>query len=494
MKKTLLAGFLLFGLTANSQLPNGSIAPDFTLTDINGVSHNLYTYLNAGKTVFIDVSATWCGPCYSYHNTNAIENLWVNHGPTGGTNVSTSTTNDVIVLFIEGDGATGTNALHGIGGVDGSTQGNWVTGVSHPIIDPPTSQINAFNTAYAIAYFPTVYKICPNRVVTEVGTVNATSLYTSVASCTPASGVNNPGLLNYTGVTTSCSTIPVTVNMQNMGSSPLTAATLAVKQGSTVLSTFNWTGNLGTFEIANVNVGTVTPIGTQVFTIEITSPDDVLSNNTITQTLSSATSALTSQITVQVNTDQYGSETTWTLKNSSNVTVVAGGPYTDATVSGTTAQTPITYTAPAAGDCYTFKINDSYGDGMNSGYGVGTYTIKDALGNTLVSGGNFASTESKKFKSGSGGPFLETIEIAKTLFNIYPNPATDEIHISFEALNADYVISIVDLAGRTILSNNFTKLAGNQDISIPVNTLSAGNYIVKITTSELTINQKVSIR
>lgn len=43
MKKILFSFAMLTGLTATAQLPDGSLAPDFTLTDINGVSHNLYT-------------------------------------------------------------------------------------------------------------------------------------------------------------------------------------------------------------------------------------------------------------------------------------------------------------------------------------------------------------------------------------------------------------------------------------------------------------------
>jgi hypothetical protein len=59
MKKTLLSLVLLFsGAAAFAQLPNGSVAPDFTATDINGQTHTLSEYLAAGKTVIIDISAT----------------------------------------------------------------------------------------------------------------------------------------------------------------------------------------------------------------------------------------------------------------------------------------------------------------------------------------------------------------------------------------------------------------------------------------------------
>ena len=131
MKKTLLIAIVaLFSFNnAQAQLPDGSVAPDWTLTDLNGTSHNLYTYLDNGYTVFIDFSATWCGPCWGYHISGALENLYVDHGPAGMPNVSPTTTDDVMVFFIEGDEST-LAALQGGAG----SQGDWITGTPYPIL------------------------------------------------------------------------------------------------------------------------------------------------------------------------------------------------------------------------------------------------------------------------------------------------------------------------------------------------------------------------
>jgi len=62
MKKLLLSLAVLTGISAYAQTPVGSVVNNFTLTDINGNSHSLFNYLDQGKFVVIDVSATWCGP------------------------------------------------------------------------------------------------------------------------------------------------------------------------------------------------------------------------------------------------------------------------------------------------------------------------------------------------------------------------------------------------------------------------------------------------
>jgi hypothetical protein len=186
MKKAVLFFLcILLNKITQAQLANGSTAPDFTFTDINGVSQHLYTYLNQGKYVAIDVSTTWCEPCWNYHSTGTMDSLYNLH------DVGDRTWK---ILFIEADGGTDSFAIHGIGS---STLGDWTWGTLFPIINPSSGvPLNDFLVAYDLSVWPTFFLICPNKKVYQ-DTLNAAlkptvSTWQYVASqyCAPA-GLDN---------------------------------------------------------------------------------------------------------------------------------------------------------------------------------------------------------------------------------------------------------------------------------------------------------------
>jgi thiol-disulfide isomerase/thioredoxin len=145
MKQIYLLVFLFIGAFVNAQVE----APDFTVTDLDGNEYNLYTVLEEGKVVVLDASATWCPPCWSFHNGEFLKNIHDKYGPDG--------TNEVLVLFYEGDASTDDDALAGI---SGNTQGDWLTGAPYPFINESPITLNS--SVWWPLGFPTISVVRPD--------------------------------------------------------------------------------------------------------------------------------------------------------------------------------------------------------------------------------------------------------------------------------------------------------------------------------------------
>lgn len=160
MKHLLVIALLLASLRATAQLPNGSITPDFTLTDYYGTTHQLYSYLDAGKTVFVEIFAAHCPTCWAYHQTHRLRNLYEQYGPDGS--------DELMVLALEHDQWNGANEFMGIG-PPWVTAGDWLTGTPYPIFDVEDPDRRVF-TDYNVTFYPAIYRVCPDRIVQQVFT------------------------------------------------------------------------------------------------------------------------------------------------------------------------------------------------------------------------------------------------------------------------------------------------------------------------------------
>ena len=120
-----------------------------------------------------------------------------------------------------------------------------------------------------------------------------------------------------------------------------------------------------------------------------------------------------------------------------------GGPYNDMSSNGTTPQTPIVGTIPP-NTCVTFKIEDSYGDGICCSYGNGSYTVTDALGNILSQGGTFTTEEEIKFETGNFTVGINEVNYIKL-----------ENNRIFDVLGREWKCEFIDLPkGMYIINNN----------------------------------------
>ena len=505
MKKILLSAILcssLFASKSIAQLPDGSIAPDFTTVDVNGNSHNLYDYLDAGYTVVMDISATWCGPCWNYHTGGALEELWANHGPLGEPGVSASSTDDVVVLWFEGDSGTPLSEL------ENSSLGNWLS-PNGTAVDFPMCNDDNIAQLYQLPYWPILYTICPNRIINESGQISASAHYNGAGACPSATGTNNGALLSYTGETVSCGTpVAMSIDLQNMGTDALTALTIEVMDGGTSVLSYNWMGNLATYGMENVSLGTVTPTATTTYSIEITSADDDASDNMLSQTIGTAQETNIS-ITVEFLTDDYADESYMELTNSNGTVVwsegnenVAGNFDTGnfpAPADGTNALTNNTaYSWPIslpAVECYTFTMYDYYGDGVGASQWGGTdgsWSVSDNNGSTILSmtAADFGGSDLGLIKNLSAS--LD--EMTAQNVEVYPNPASELVNISFENTMNDTYVSIMDLQGRVLGTQVASVASGTQVISFSTEGFASGTYVVSVRANGLTSNSKVVIK
>ena len=480
MKSNLLIAIIVllsFGDT-KAQLANGTIAPDFTLTDMNGITHNLYQdYLDQGYTVFIDFSAVWCPPCWSYHTSGALEDLYANHGPAGLPNVSASTTNDVMVFLIEGDGSSETC----IQGTGCGTHGDWTDGTPYPIISTDgTPNSTAVVNAYDISYWPTVYQVCPDRTLTLCGT--SASPYSLVTSCLPPPSQDNDArsFMN-SSASSGCSSSTPKISIQNYGLNNLTEVKIEVSLNGSLQSTniLNqvWDNlsnsyqplNLNTLDVIDVQLDPVTGlVNNDVITIDISMPNgvvdtDPLNNQTISYVVDLGFNNAYWDGLLSI-TVAGGPQNSWYLKQVSTNAIIASG---FGGVSGVTNSFPLTFN-----ECYTLQsIN-----GANI-----PYTVTDAQNQTILSGSASSVEDFDNFTTGDQvWVGINNYDISSVI--VYPVPAKDQLYIGGKYDD----LRVIDLLGKEVLHSTYIE-------SIDITGLNDGMYLLEIIDSKKKYYQKIQV-
>ncbi len=484
---TYLFIFVFISNICLAQIADGSLAPNVSGIDINGNKYDIHEILESGKGVIIEISATWCSPCYHIHKTHFLDLIRETYGPEG--------TDELEVLFLEGDDRTDIADLEGTGDF---TVGNWTYCTSVPILDNMQSAAND----YQISYWGTYFVINPKDKTTksfdffnneelkpylvEIGIIDLPQKDASI------------GFLCDEGPQYICSeanSFSPQLELYNLGTSILDSVSIDIFVDEIFHSTQYWTGNIPTF---NKESFVLQPISvddnSKVSLVIHQTGDSILTNNDRHYNVQKSDAATFNKVTIEIKTDQVGSDTYWHIVNEEGNIVSSGGnswvgtnhigigfgasapQEPDGTYENNQTYTKTVSLESAA--CYDFVITDYYGDGIYNRQGG--YSVTDHLGNILFSGAEFDSIAVHPFYNTT----LSNNDDAQNNINlkIYPNPVYDQLNVDVDIKQAD--ISIFDMQGKKVYQNEY-----NQN-PIELSDLSSGLYILRVSTGTQIWNRR----
>jgi hypothetical protein len=102
--------------------------------------------------------------------------------------------------------------------------------------------------------------------------------------------------------------------------------------------------------------------------------------------------------------------------------------------------------------------------------------------------GDYIFTKEKVFSVG-----VEDNEIESKILDIYPNPATDNINITFAGKTDDIQLSIYNISGKEVFTQHIQNQGLNQK-RIDVSQFEKGIYFITLTTANNKITQKIIIQ
>ena len=200
-----------------------------------------------------------------------------------------------------------------------------------------------------------------------------------------------------------------------------------------------------------------------------------ITNNTSNIMVTTGGIATSTQVTLELQTDNYGSETRWKLFKPDGTVQAQAGPFGNGA-----GQAVKTYNWNLQDmSCYRLEFYDVGGDGICCSYGQGWYKVT-SNGQTIVQGGTFTNVDVKNFSINTSLVGISTNELEHSL-NVYPNPTTGLLNLEYsldQGARVNVVIS--DVVGKVVLERTLEPASGTQRQTLDLNSLSNGIYILKM--------------
>lgn len=341
-----------------------------------------------------------------------------------------------------------------------------------------------------------------------------------------------------------------TITLKNKGNNTLTSLDIYYSLDGGSFTLFNWTGNLLSYKTDTINIPPLSGLtgGNHQLAAYCTNPNGTGDENLFNDTIS-INFEINNQphfVTLNLKTDNWGSETTWTIKDLLGKIVAQGGPYADVLGGELYADT---FCLPDG--CFTFEINDNGSDGFCCSYGQGSLLLTDnLLGDTLAFDTTFSTVKetfslkcfgvscptvikgtvtdavfgnnrgsiSLNISDGSGdysfswsdgsssknisdlfpGTYgvvvtdngfgcadsaIFTTDRSANAFYIYPNPNSGRFTVAIPDFITDKIeIQVYDVIGKLVTTR--TALGGKKEMTLDLSPLKKGVYLISFSTDE----------
>ncbi|MFN5620605.1 MAG: T9SS type A sorting domain-containing protein [Flavobacteriales bacterium] len=485
----LTGAFLLNAVRAQAQ--EGSLLADFTVNDINGNSHSLYSTLDEGKTVVLFCFATWDSQAWEFYQQQTLETFAANYGADG--------TNQCEVWRIESEPSNTQAQLSGPAAIAGNpatdTYGNWIENSSLPLIDS-----SFIATQLGLDYLPVVVIVCPDRVVRFADATGYYALEQAVLfnSCQSITEGYDPAIFSPV-VYRNCGndTIDIQLVVKNLGTELLSNATIAISGGADG-GVYSWSGELATYASDTLLLEGITLISDNPIRIALSEQNANTTNDSL-QT-QSALGYAQQLVKLELALDNYPEEVSWEIRDDQDSVIYNGGGYTIPYqfITGI-FQLPVT-------GCYSFFLHDTNGDGLHgSQYGgfdgfCTFFSMYDSLTTDaelfFYDGSyNFSETPNTAaflqygFESGSS---LNVASPSEHGLVCFPNPVETVLHINRPNTQGPAQLSITDALGRLCHSQTLTAFETTVDVNTA--TWEAGYYQATVSTAESTFTFRIIVR
>ena len=374
-------------------------------------------------------------------------------------------------MAIEADPSTAESTIFN------SDLGNWTTVIDYMMADDPSGDIA---DDYALAYYPTIYKICPDRMVTEVGQLGSVSDFMNeVNSCSQATYSKDMRIVSYTGDGTHCGgtlqNASIQVQNYSLGASVSSFNVLTMVNGNTV-NTTPWSGNLDTYETAMVDLGSISNIPDNAsISFEVEYEGDMDSANNMLPAYVSGSTPSSVSVSLYIQTDNWAEETSWELVDGNGNIVDSGSGYQN--------NSNYEYDWNLGYGCYTFNVYDTYGDGVEASmwgdYVDGYVSLNDQSNGVIWYGIQYGYGESIAFEVMPG---LDLNEEKENEVSIFPNPSTDFTNLNLQlANNENITIRLYNSLGQVVKTDQKGLMPhGNHDLKINLDNLVEGLYFIEL--------------